>query len=129
MEKMPRRVRIYGKRINTWTHVLEDGREVACQYEYAYRDYDVDTCELVGVGTEDFSMERYHKHLRGGWVNSWDGVRRNKGGHRWFENFGFVLYRRGESKLVAEYFNNKFKKILAACGKSADGVITQIRSR
>ena len=54
-------IRIYGKKLNTWKVPDEAGREIIRQYEFAYKEYDVETGDLVGEGSEDFSPERLKK--------------------------------------------------------------------
>lgn len=93
--------RIYGKRLNYWHVEDEKGRPILRQVEIAYKEYN-EYGELIGVGSEDFSKERYdqivHKQ-----VFSWDGEKRNKGGKRWFDDFGFVTINKRDSKIVKEY--------------------------
>lgn len=99
--------RIYGKIIETWTHIDETGRERTTQYEVAYKEYD-ETGDLVGIGSEDFSTDRYHKTLLTKMVYTWDGVKRNKGNYRWFDCCGFVTYNRKHVKAVKAYLANKY---------------------
>ena len=44
----------------------------------AYREYDSETGELVGVGSEDFSQARWKSEIEGRFIWTWDGERRNK---------------------------------------------------
>ena len=99
--------RIYGKTIETWTHIDERGRERITQYEIEYKEYD-ENGELVGIGSEDFSTDRYHKTLLTKMVYTWDGAKRNKGNYRWFECCGFVTYNRKYVKAVKAYLANKY---------------------
>lgn len=101
-------IRIYGKKLNTWKTQDEAGREIIRQYEFAYKEYDVETGDLVGEGSEDFSPERLKKQTEEHWIFTWDGERRNKGGHRWFDERGYVRHRSSEKKLVKEYMKNKY---------------------
>lgn len=93
------KVRIYGKELNRW----EDGYR-----EIAYKEYDSETCEVVGAGTEDFSLDRWKLDTDSNWVWVWKGAL-NRGGHRRFEDIGFVRYRKSNKKQVKEFFNNKYK--------------------
>lgn len=95
--------RIYGKVLESWEHEIAPGRVRTYQVELEYKEYN-ERGELVGVGSEDFSTERYFKELRGAWVWTWDGQKRNKGGYRWFELRCMTLYRRKEVKLVKEHY-------------------------
>lgn len=105
-----KKVRIYGRVVNRWYSVNERGIKKISQYEVAYRDYDVDTCELLATGTEDFSRDRYDSEqlMLSRFVYTWDGQKRNKGGYRWFESQHTVGYKRRDSKLVKEYLHNKY---------------------
>ena len=99
--------RIYGNVLETWKHEQENGRVRTCQVEIAYKEYDA-AGELVGVGSEDFSIDRYHKELREAYVWAWDGERRNKGGFRWFDFEGRTIYRRKDVKLVKEHYKRVY---------------------
>lgn len=103
-------VRLYGKVVNEWKvfDYVRD-REITRQIEVAYSDFDVNTCEVVAVGTEDFTPERYHNTVNNSNVFIWDGIRRNKGGYRWFDDTGFWKYRKSEKKLFKQYMSNRFK--------------------
>lgn len=105
---MNNKVRIYGKELNCWTYEDENGRQRARQYEIEYKEYDTKTGEIVGAGSEDFSPERYNKEVKDAFVWTWDGVKLNKGGHRWFEQRGYIKYRRSEAKQVKEYMATKY---------------------
>ena len=99
-------VRLYLDVIETWKD--EYGRMK--QVEVAYNDYDVESGELVGVGTEDFSRERY-KTIITKLLWTWDGERRNAGGHRWFEYTGLdYKYIRGEGRKVKRFIQNAFER-------------------
>ncbi len=95
-------VRIYGETLNVWTYTDDNGREYTRQLEKAYKEYDSETNELVGVGSEDFSLDRWHKEAEERWVWTWDGVKRNKGGHRWFECVGYCTFRKSHKKGLKE---------------------------
>ena len=103
------RIRIYGKTLEKWTAEDERGRERLVQEEVAYKEYDSETGELVGVGSEDFSMERLHTEMDERWMWTWDGEKRNKGGHRWFECHGTVKFRKSERAAVKKYLQAKHK--------------------
>lgn len=101
-------IRVYGKILNRWSHINDSGREVATQYEVAYKEYNTETLELVGVGSEDFSPIRYSKEIKRQEVFTWDGERRNKGGNRWFEDRGGITYRKSERKAVMDYLKRLY---------------------
>ena len=106
------RIRIYGKDLNSWYTTNEHGRRVCVQTEIAYKEYDSETCELLGVGSEDFSPTRERSTVDHAWVWTWDGQRLNKGGYRWFENMGYIRFRKSDRKGVKEYLFNKYKPIV-----------------
>lgn len=93
-------VRIYGKTLEVWKSTDEEGRTRNVQYEIAYADYDEETGWITGVGSEDFSTERYHNYLVERWVWTWDGFRLNKGGHRRFECRGYIRFHKGDGAAV-----------------------------
>lgn len=101
---MYRTFRLYGKRLNTWTQTNEKGWTVVTQLELAYKEYEIETGDLVATGSEDFSIERFHKQLKNARVFTWDGKRRNKGGYRWFEDRGYILFNESDKKAIKEYF-------------------------
>lgn len=111
---MNNKVRIYGQIVNTWTAwktitVRGEEREVeyTTQYEIEYTEYDMDG-NVVGIGTEDFSAERYNTTFKSQEIYTWDGKKLNKGGHRWFEYRGFVRYNTEQRKEVKQYLKNKY---------------------
>ena len=67
--------------------------------EVEYKEYREDG-SLKGIGTEDFSTERWSA-IHWGFVYTWDGQRRNKGGHRWFDFEG--SYRTDDIKAFRKY--------------------------
>ena len=99
--------RIYGKEIERWTHEDEHGRERTVQVEYEYKEYD-ETGDLIGTGTEDFSYDRMKKQLVTRFVYTWDGERRNKGGHRWFDFEGSILYNKKDGKEIKKHIERKY---------------------
>ena len=101
-------VRIYGKVLERWYNDDEKWGKVTTQIEVSYREYDSETGEIVGAGSEDFSIERWHRDLETRWAWTWDGERRNKGGKRWFENHGLVRFRKSEKAEVKRYLQNKY---------------------
>ena len=110
-----RTFRIYRNIINTWTHIEEidyrgEVREVerATQYEIEYMEFDSETFEVVAAGTEDFSKDRFHKEMLDKLVYTWNGEKRNAGGHRWFEHVTSVKYRRGDAGHVKAFYKNKY---------------------
>lgn len=98
------KVRIYGKTLNVWK-VTDDDRPrvpIIRQVEVEYKDYDIETGELVGEGSEDFSKERYEDLVyKLVWI--WGGERRNAGGHRWFELIRQVGYMKGKAGDVKRF--------------------------
>ena len=60
------------------------------------------------VGSEDFSRERYNKELKKAFVWVWDGVKRNKGGYRWFNMVAYITYRKDDAEAVKEYYKHKY---------------------
>lgn len=108
---MTNTIRIYGKEINTWMHIekREDGREykIISQRELEYEEYDLNG-NLISAGTEDFSRERYRNELISCQVCTWDGLRLNKGGHRWFEFEGIISIIKSQRKDVMKYLKKKY---------------------
>lgn len=102
------KIRIYGKTLEIWTAEDERGRNRITQREISYHEYDSETGELVGAGSEDFSPERQKRELEDRWAWTWDGERRNKGGKRWFEDHGLVRFRKSEKAEVKKYLQNKY---------------------
>ena len=80
-------IRIYGKRVRTWTN--DDG--TVEQIEVRYTDYRLNG-DVAGTGTEDFSPLRWrsvgHKT-----VHTWHGGYRKDGTKSW-DFDGHVYYRR-----------------------------------
>lgn len=108
---MNEKIRIYTKTVRQWKHTeIRMGREVevTTQEELAYKEYDLEG-NLIGCGTEDFSMERYRNEIGLYSVYSWDGVRRNKGNKRWFDYCKSVTILRRQKKQVEEYYKNFYK--------------------
>ena len=101
-------IRIYGKELERWTYDDEKGRERTYQIEYAYKEYDAETMDICNAGSEDFSLDRWNSEIEKRWVYAWDGNKRNKGGYRWFENQGYIKFRKSEKKLVKEYLRKKY---------------------
>lgn len=101
-------VRIYGQTVKVWKSEDERGRSIITQKEIAYKEFDPETGEVVGVGTEDFSLERYYREVEEKWLYTWDGQKRNKGGYRWFEGQGQVRYRKQDNKSAKKYYKNRF---------------------
>ena len=110
--KMNKTIRIYGKVAKTWKQtVVINGweHEVTTQMEIKYKEYYLDG-KLKSVGTEDFSPERYKNELVNCQVCTWDGKRRNKGGHRWFDLEGSMTILKRQRKDVKKYLENKYKE-------------------
>lgn len=106
------KIRVYGKVLNIWCETDENGRERITQEEVAYKEYDTETMELVGTGSEDFSLERRRKEIEDRWIYAWDGQKRNKGGYRWFRCEGDIQFRKCEKKIVKEYLKKKYNAAL-----------------
>lgn len=75
------------------------------QKEHAYTDRDA-SGRITGTGTEDFNPVRFHLQTRAAWVWTWDGVSRNRGGHRRFECRGVIVYRASDAREVREMYKN-----------------------
>lgn len=108
-------IRIYGARINEWHSTDEQGRDMLMQIEREYHEYDSETGELVGCGTEDIPVHRSLggrglKLIETTYLYTWDGERRNKGGYRWFEYRGMIQYRGGKGvrKALKELKQRKY---------------------
>lgn len=100
-------MRLYGEIVQRWERD-EGKRWLTCyQWEISYKDYREDG-SLKQTGTEDFGRERWNNEIRQAFVWTWDGKKRNKGGHRWFECVGYITYRRSEVKEVKEYMKRKY---------------------
>lgn len=108
------KVRLYGRELECWYVEDEKGRKILKQIEFEYKEYDIETGDLVGYGSEDFSKERYLKTLltKTAWI--WDGFKRNAGGHRWFDMGRTVKYCKGKGKEVKRYLENYYKRVCNA---------------
>lgn len=106
---MGEKVRIYGETINSWNKKDKKGIEHTEQVEISYVEYDPETGEVVGTGSEDFSLKRLDKDTKAKFVYTWDGKKRNKGGYRKFDEREHIRYRKAESRLVKKYFKNKYQ--------------------
>ena len=106
--EMLKTYRIYGKRLQEWTREDEQGRVRLVQVEIEYKEYDEEG-DLVGAGSEDFSLERLHKTLaQNKLVYTWDGQKRNKGGHRWFDFQGYITFNKKQSKLIKDHLMRRY---------------------
>lgn len=101
-------IRIYGQTLNIWRSVDETGRQRIVQKEIEYKLYDTETCGLVRAGSEDFSPECYDKIVSEKFIYTWDGQKRNKGGHRWFDCQGIIRFRKSERKQVIDFLKRKY---------------------
>lgn len=98
-------VKMYGKKLNVWKHVVTvttlNGttydEERTTQIELAYNEYDAEG-NLVRKGSEDFSIKRYNDTLKRYRVFTWDGIKVNNGGYRWFENVADIVVSKGNRK-------------------------------
>ena len=80
-------MKVYGKIINRWMRVDERGREITAQVEVEYKEYNSNG-DLIRIGTEDFSRERWNEQTDFYSIWGWDGSHYNKGGHRYFDRLG-----------------------------------------
>lgn len=101
-------VRLYGKILDKWYSVNENGRKNLIQKEIEYKEYDIKTGALVAIGTEDFSCERFKQQIISKYVHVWDGVKFNNRGQRKFEDKGMIAFRKEERKNLVEYLKNKY---------------------
>lgn len=120
---MNERVRIYGDTLRTWTSIEEytfrgeqKEREVIVQRELEYKEYDLDG-NLLATGSEDFSTERY-REIDSQWLWTWDGNKRNKGGHRWFDCLGLVKFN----------INTKREALVLMKALHKDAAVVQLRT-
>lgn len=107
-------VRIYEKQLNRWTVWNEDfNREELVQAELEYREYEAETGEVVRHGTEDIQYGRGRNsknRTRTMTVYTWDGMRVNKGGHRWWEQQKTITYRPSDRKALGIYLKRIYPK-------------------
>lgn len=93
--------KVYGKKLNVWkqTEKLSSGREYdrTIQVELAYKTFDFNG-EIVGEGSEDFSIAREDSSLTYYEIWTWDGEKVNRGGYRWFECRRRVRINRSDLK-------------------------------
>lgn len=93
--------KVYGKKLNVWkqTEKLSCGREYdrTIQVELAYKTFDFNG-EIVGEGSEDFSIARMDSSLTYYEIWTWDGEKVNRGGYRWFECQRRVRINRSDLK-------------------------------
>lgn len=111
-----KRVKFYGKTLNTWTHMVtrvwcgnEEEIEQPSQYEIAYREY-LATGEKIAEGSEDFSPGRKRTALKTYSVCTWDGEKRQSGGNRWFVEEMRVTINRTDRKAAMEIIRTWFPK-------------------
>lgn len=88
-------MKIYGGYKVLW----QDSEKREAYLEANYKEYRADG-SLKQTGTEDFSSRRWAT-LPIRFVYVWDGEKRNKGGHRWFEYLG--AYRVDDPKELKRY--------------------------
>lgn len=99
------KIRIYGKTLNRWTaaQTINDiERDVTTQIEIAYKDYYLDGT-VAGSGSEDFSPERYRKEIATYEARTWDGNKRNRGGHKAWDQRDTYTIKRDNLKML-KYF-------------------------
>lgn len=101
-------IKLYGKTLNTWKHVVTVTtlrgntyeEERTSQIELAYNEYSADG-ELIRKGSEDFSIGRYNDNLKIYRIFAWDGEKTNKAGSRWFEEAMTVKINKSDRKHLA----------------------------
>ena len=108
-------IRMYTKVLNiwkAWQTILWKGEEKeverVTQREYGYCDYDMDTHQIVGTGSEDFSAEREKMMMGRYWVWTWDGKKRRKDGLRWWDCQYLVTINKKDKKLVEEFYRTRY---------------------
>ena len=94
-------MRIYGKDLMRWIANDETGREHLTQIEYAYEELDTQG-KRIATGSEDFTPQRLRAQTIRGYIWTWDGEKRNKGGNRWFDNRGYYRIRKSDRKEFIE---------------------------
>lgn len=103
-------VRTYGRIENTWRAYNEKtGLHEITQIEIQYREYSLIDGHMVNRGTEDFSRER-KKNIRTAEIWTWDGLKYNKGGHRWWYYEGSITYDRTQTKEMKKLLAIKYPK-------------------
>ena len=85
-------------------------------FEVEYKEYREDGT-LKATGTEDFSVERWNKQAHMRFVYTWDGTKRNAGGHRWFDYQTSVWT--DDTKAFKKYAQARY----------ADAALVEIRTR
>ena len=101
------KIRIYGKDLQYWKATDLNGREKVTQTEIAYKEVN-EQGETIGTGSEDFSRERAKAEIVQGYICTWDGETRNKGGYRWFDNRGYYRIRKSDRKGFIQMIKNKY---------------------
>ena len=96
-------LRIYTNRPCTKTAIAND------YYEIPYVEIRWDGT-IKARGTEDFSYKRYWDTVDSGWIWTWDGERRNKGGYRWFDCIGLFHFTKGRNarKIFKDYIRHSY---------------------
>ena len=101
------KIRIYGKVLNRWLENISEYVNRMVQIELEYKEYDVESGELVGTGSEDFSRERYESIIKPD-IYTWDGEKLNKGGHKRWDYRGYVTINKTDRKALKQYMANKY---------------------
>lgn len=104
-------LRLYGKKLKVWkeTEKLATGHEYerTTQVELAYKTVNLDG-DVVAAGSEDFSPERMDSSLVYLDIWTWDGEKRDRGGHRYFDRQKRVRINRADKKklrrVVAKWY-------------------------
>lgn len=93
----------------------KEGSKIGNLIEFDYKEYRMDG-SLYSMGSEQFSKERMIEQMKCGYVCVWDGKKRNKGGHRVWDEKETIQYT--DRKAVNEYIKNKY----------SDYALVQLRS-
>lgn len=76
--------------------------------EVFYREYRVATGELVNIGSEDFSYERYSRELGRWHAYIWRSGSYNKGGYKKWEEAESFKVRKADTFLYKMYIYNRY---------------------
>lgn len=106
------KIRFYDTASKFWMSRKLNGGLFCEQMEIPYQEFDFETGVLVGAGSEDFSPERYSYEIKDRWCYTWDGSKRDRGGHRRFDDHGIYRYRKSQSRVVKEFLQKKYNAAL-----------------
>lgn len=91
-------VRIYGKIVNEWKAEDEKGREYIMQQEWTYTDYNSETGEIIGTGTEDIQKAfgyNYKHRMDHRTIYTWNGRYYEKSGRKAYSEAKTIRFRPG----------------------------------